>query len=253
MSWVFVLFLLPVESHSFTFTSKVTLGLGRGCFWSPGPLTSFFYFRYLLLYSGLVLAANRIFDKSWVCCFCPLICFSSVVSLLLNIFSVTITKSIRLLFSNLLTLWSFFLMSVVAWLIKLVSLPNVIYSGQICGPSCGHLEICQQSLKVEQEPPLTFNGVNIPVWVSHGKASIFGRGGGDLLWVQEPASWPLLWRRGPVSSANMSVKVKVTLSKSSHQSYLSRWSCQSYLSNSSCQSHLIMRNTETIYRNTNKT
>jgi len=50
--------------------------------------------------------------------FSALLFLSSTLSFLLNSFFVIITKSVRLLFVNFLTLWSFLLMSGAAWLKK---------------------------------------------------------------------------------------------------------------------------------------
>ena len=75
-------------------------------------------FSLLLESFGLSMTANRIFACSQVCCFCLFICFSCIVSLLLNTLSTTITKSLRLFLHNLSTVCRFFLISGAVWIMK---------------------------------------------------------------------------------------------------------------------------------------
>ena len=147
--------------------------------------------------SDLALAANKVFSRSPVCCFCPPLCFSSAVHLPVNTLFATILKSHSQLFPNCATLWSFLFIAGGPWLTKaqatatfasgdsgsmavycqkclhdpvskscrafIFSLP---YSSLIFEPSRGHLQTCQQRCAGGKRPPHTFNGVAIPVWVN---------------------------------------------------------------------------------------
>ena len=131
---------------------------------------------------------------------CPPICVSSAVCPPLNTLFATVLKSLRQLFPNYSTLWGFVFIAGVPWLTKAqataafasgesgsmgVYCQNVsmtlskkavgllfslfyffIHSGQICEPSCGHLETCQHCRTVDKGPHLTFSVVAITVWVS---------------------------------------------------------------------------------------
>ena len=110
-------------------------------------------------------------------------------------------------------------------------LPNVIYSVQRCGLSCGCLETCQQSPMVDQVSPISFNGVKMPVWVSQRKANVCVWGG--TICVIEP-----------VECGRHSLLISLTNSKLHHQSHLikftsSRLHHQSHLTKSSPQSYLV--------------
>ena len=108
-------------------------------------------------------------------------------------------------------------------------LPNVIYSVQICGLSCGCLETCQQSPMVDHMSPLSFNEVKMSVWVSQRKASVCG---GTKCLVER------------VECGRHSLLISLTNSKLHHQSHLIKFTSStlhyhSHLPKSSPQSYLV--------------